>query len=178
MAGAARPAPDPGLGTPVTSSSPVHWTPAYVGLGSNLDGPTEQLRLAVDGLARMDHVRLVSTSAQYQTVPVGPVSQPDFTNAVAALLTTLDARALLDALLGLERRLGRLRDGTRWGPRRIDLDLLVFGAQRIDEPGLCVPHLQLAKRDFVLRPLHDVAPELDVPGVGRVAALLAAIGGT
>jgi 2-amino-4-hydroxy-6-hydroxymethyldihydropteridine diphosphokinase len=103
------------------------------------------------------------------------VVQPDFVNAAAGLLTRLPARELLAALQGVETRLGRTRPAERWGPRRIDLDLLVYGTERIDEPGLTVPHPGLAERAFVLAPLADIAPSLRVPGLGVVRDLLAAI---
>ena len=152
------------------------WTPAYVALGSNLDDPCAQVGRAFDALARLPDTRLVARSPSYRSAPLGPVSQPDFVNAVAGLLTQLAPRALLDALKSLEAALGREAPVVRWGPRRIDLDLLVHGAARVEEPGLSVPHPGLAERAFVLLPLADVAPDLEVPGLGRVRSLAARVG--
>lgn len=148
------------------------WVPAYVGVGSNVGNPAGQVLKAFAALGALPQTRLVSTSALYRTRPMGPVAQDDFVNAVAGLLTRLPADGLLAALRDIESASGRVR-AERWGPRTLDLDLLVFGAQRIESNELAVPHPGLADRIFVLRPLADIAPELDVPGVGRVAALLA-----
>ncbi|MFO1408579.1 MAG: 2-amino-4-hydroxy-6-hydroxymethyldihydropteridine diphosphokinase [Steroidobacteraceae bacterium] len=147
------------------------WTPAYVALGSNLDDPRAQVGRAFSALGTLPGTRLVACSSLYRSAPLGPVAQPDFVNAVAGLLTRLPPRAFLDALKSLESTLGRAAPTVRWGPRRIDLDLLVHGTARVDEPGLCVPHPGLAERPFVLVPLGDIAPDLDVPGLGRVRAL-------
>ena len=148
------------------------WIPAYVALGSNLDDPTAQVGRALAALAQLRDSRRIACSSLYRSRPLGPVEQPDFVNAVAALLTRLDPTALLSALKATEERLGRERPPVRWGPRRIDLDLLVYGTARIDEPGLQVPHPGIAERNFVLVPLAEIAPDLDVPGLGRVSALL------
>ncbi len=112
----------------------------------------------------------------YQSVPLGGLSQPNYVNAVAGFLTTSSAAELLAQLLQLEASLGRVRDAVRWAPRRIDLDLLVFGAQRIDVPGLTVPHPGIVSRNFVLYPLVDVAPGLEIPGLGPASRLRAAVG--
>jgi 2-amino-4-hydroxy-6-hydroxymethyldihydropteridine diphosphokinase len=151
----------------------TRWFPAYVALGSNLDDPPVQVARALTALEGMRGSRMVARSSLYRTSPFGPVAQPDFVNAVAGMLTTLDAAAMLAELKALEERLGRERPVVRWGPRRIDLDLLVHGSTRIDEPQLRVPHPGLAERAFVLAPLAEVAPDLDVPGVGRVRTLAA-----
>jgi 2-amino-4-hydroxy-6-hydroxymethyldihydropteridine diphosphokinase len=116
---------------------------------------------------------VAAVSTVRETDPWGPVEQPRFLNAAAAVDTTLSARELLDTLLAVERELGRMRDGARWGPRTIDLDLLLYGDELIDEPGLTVPHPHLAERLFVLEPLHDLDPALVVPGAGDLASLLA-----
>lgn len=146
-------------------------TRAYVGLGANV-GPREVTILrAVDLLAAADGVSVVAVSQLRETEPVGVVDQPAFLNAAVAVDTSLDARALLDLLLGVERELGRVRT-ERWGPRTIDLDLLVFGDETIDEPGLRVPHPRLGERRFALEPLAELAPDLVVPGLGRVADAL------
>ncbi len=149
----------------------TRWFPAYVALGSNLDDPPAQVERAFTALAGLRGSHLVARSSLYRSLPFGPVAQPDFINAVAGMLTTLDAAAMLAELKAIEERLGRERPVVRWGPRRIDLDLLVHGTTRIDEPQLQVPHRGLAERAFVLAPLAEVAPDLDVPGVGRVRTL-------
>jgi 2-amino-4-hydroxy-6-hydroxymethyldihydropteridine diphosphokinase len=119
--------------------------------------------------------RLVLRSSLYRTRPFGPVEQPDFVNAVAGLLTRLEPGGLLAQLQALEAQLGRERPVVRWGPRRIDLDLLVHGGARIAEPGLEVPHPGIPERAFVLVPLAEIAPDLVVPGRGRVRDLLARV---
>lgn len=151
------------------------WCPAYVALGSNLDGPRAQVERALGALGELRETRLVARSSLYRTRPLGPVAQPDFVNAVAGLLTRLDPMSLLDELKALEERLGRARPVVRWGPRRIDLDLLVHGDSRVDDDRLRLPHPGIAERAFVLAPLAEIAPDLEVPGVGRVASLLAHI---
>ena len=148
------------------------WIPAYVALGSNLDGPSAQVGRAFAALAELRDSRRVACSSLYRSRPLGPVEQPDFINAVAGLLTRLDPAELLSELKATEERLGRERPAVRWGPRRIDLDLLVHGTARINEPGLHLPHPGIAERDFVLVPLAEIAPELEVPGLGRVSVLL------
>ena len=151
-------------------------TRAYVGLGANL-GPREQtLRGAVDLLAATDGVDVLAVSELRETEPVGVVDQPPFLNGAVALETTLSPRALLDLLLEVERSLGRVRE-ERWGPRLIDLDLLVYGDEVIDEPRLRVPHPRLHERPFALEPLAELDPALEIPGRGRVSELLSALGG-
>ena len=156
----------------------ARWIPAYVGLGSNLDDPRVQVERALDELGRLRGSRCVLRSALYRSPPHGPVAQPDFVNAVAGMLTRLGPDELLAELKSLETRLGRARPVEHWGPRRIDLDLLVHGTARIDAPGLRVPHAGLAERAFVLVPLAEIAPELDVPGLGRVSGLLGRVDAT
>jgi 2-amino-4-hydroxy-6-hydroxymethyldihydropteridine diphosphokinase len=153
----------------------TRWFPAYVALGSNLDDPPAQVAGAFTALEGLRGSRMVARSSLYRSRPFGPVAQPDFVNAVAGMLTTLDATAMLAELKDLEERLGRQRPIVRWGPRRIDLDLLVHGTTRIDEPEIKVPHPGIAARAFVLAPLAEVAPDLDVPGFGRVRTLAAGI---
>jgi 2-amino-4-hydroxy-6-hydroxymethyldihydropteridine diphosphokinase len=148
-----------------------HWYPAYVGLGSNLQLPARQVDDALGLLADIQGTRLVAASSLYRSTPFGGVEQPDFVNAVAALLTILSPGELLAELQGIELRQGRERDGSRWGPRVLDLDLLVYSGASIDEPGLTVPHPGIAERNFVLLPLGEIAPDLVVPGLGRVAGL-------
>ena len=150
--------------------------PAYVGLGSNLDDPAMQLRRAFDALRALPQTRLVARSALYQNPPMGPVGQPDYVNAVAGLLTTLAPDALLVALQTIEDRHGRRRDGSRWGPRVLDLDLLLYGDRRLQSETLTLPHPGLAERAFALWPLAEVAPDLRLPDGARVASLAAALG--
>lgn len=149
----------------------ARWLPAYVALGSNLDDPATQVQRAFDALQELPATRLVLRSSLYRSAPLGPVEQPDFVNAVAGLLTTLDAPALLHELKALEAGLGRAAPVVRWGPRRIDLDLLAHGDSRIASDSITVPHPGIVERAFVLVPWAEIAPSLDVPGVGRVGAL-------
>lgn len=153
--------------------SETRWIPAFVALGSNLDDPQLQVDRAFAALGELPQARLVLRSSLYRSPPFGPVAQPEFVNAVAGLLTTLDARAMLAELKSLERRLGRESPVVRWGPRRIDLDLLTHGEARVDEPEIQVPHPGLAERAFVLVPFAEIAPDLEVPGLGRVRTLAA-----
>ena len=145
---------------------------AYIGIGSNLDDPERQVRRAIDALPRLPDSRFLRASRLFRTDPWGRTDQPAFVNAAAALSTGLSPRALLDELLAIERAHGRHRDGTRWGPRTLDLDILLYGDTRIDEPGLEIPHPHLAERAFVLLPLADIDPGLLVPGRGRISELL------
>lgn len=143
----------------------------YVGLGSNLADPRAQVERALSALGDLPRTRLLRHSQLYRSDPWGRADQPEFVNAVAALQTELTPRELLDALLAIERKAGRERDATRWGPRVLDLDILVYGEQIIDESGLHVPHPHLHERAFVLLPLAEIAPDLGVPQLGRVAEL-------
>jgi 2-amino-4-hydroxy-6-hydroxymethyldihydropteridine diphosphokinase len=146
---------------------------AYVGLGANLGDRAATLARALDLLRAEPGVEVVAVSRLRETDPVGVEDQPRFLNGVALLRTTLAPRALLDVLLAVERRLGRVRDGARWGPRTLDLDLLLYDARVVDEPGLRVPHPRLHERRFALEPLAELAPSLEIPGQGRVSELLA-----
>jgi 2-amino-4-hydroxy-6-hydroxymethyldihydropteridine diphosphokinase len=148
-------------------------TRAYVGLGANL-GPREAtLVRAADLIAAVPGVQVLEPSSFVETEPVGVTDQPDFVNGAVALETTLTARELLDALLAVERELGRAREeGERWGPRVIDLDLLLYGDEVVDEPGLTVPHPRLHERRFALEPLAELEPSLEIPGRGSVSVLL------
>jgi 2-amino-4-hydroxy-6-hydroxymethyldihydropteridine diphosphokinase len=148
-------------------------TTAFVGLGANLGDREATLRRAVDLLADEAEVEVTRVSRLRETDPVGVVDQPRFLNGVAAIETSLSPRELLDVLLRIERSLGRVRDATRWGPRTVDLDLLLYGLEEIDEPGLRVPHPRLHERRFALEPLVELDPELGVPGWGTVSQLLA-----
>jgi 2-amino-4-hydroxy-6-hydroxymethyldihydropteridine diphosphokinase len=151
-------------------------TTAFVGIGSNLGEPERQIEAALDLLAAEDGIEVVAVSTLRETEPVGYLDQPAFLNGAAELETALSAQELLARLLAIEQQLGRLRgDGPRFGPRTIDLDLLLYGSETIDEPGLTVPHPRLAERRFALEPLAELDPALDVPGVGPVQALLAGL---
>lgn len=147
--------------------------PAFIGLGSNLAGPREQVRRALDELVELPACRLSAASSLYSSRPMGPQDQPDYINAVARLDTDLAPEALLDALQAIEAEHRRVRGGERWGPRTLDLDLLIYADRIIDTPRLRVPHPGLPERAFVLYPLAEIAPELTVPGLGSLAALLA-----
>jgi 2-amino-4-hydroxy-6-hydroxymethyldihydropteridine diphosphokinase len=149
----------------------MHWHPAYVALGSNLSDPARQVENAIAALAGIAGTRLVLRSSLWKTRPLGPPDQPDFVNAAAGLLTTSTPQQLLAALQDLERRFGRIEPAVRWGPRVIDLDLLLYGDQQVDEPDLTLPHAGLHQRNFVLYPLAEIAAELWVPGHGRVRTL-------
>ncbi len=152
------------------------WIPAYVGVGSNLDDPGAQVRSALEALGRIPETRCIVWSSAWRNPALGPQPQPDFVNAVAGLLTRLPPDLLLDELLAIERRQGRDRSaGVRWGPRRIDLDLLVHGATVTDTEALVLPHPGIAARNFVLFPLLEIAPGLLVPGLGPVWRLAAAL---
>ena len=145
---------------------------AYAGLGANLGEREDTLRAALAALGATEGVEVVAVSAFRETDPVGYLDQPRFLNGAAALETTLRPRELLDALLAVERSLGRTREGPRFGPRTIDLDLLLYGDEALDEPGLTIPHPRLHERAFALEPLAELDPDLVVPGHGPVETLL------
>jgi len=149
---------------------------ACIGLGANLGDATATVQAALQALDALPHTRLLKASRLYRTPAWGKTDQPAFVNAAAVLETELDARALLDAMLGIERDHGRERlDGQRWGARTLDLDLLLYGDDVIDEPGLHVPHPHLHERAFALVPLVEIAPDLVIPGHGRASDLVAAM---
>ena len=150
-------------------------TRAYIGLGANLGDREATIRRALELLDRHPDVSVVAVSTLRETEPVGYADQPRFLNGAAALETVLGPRDLLSRLLSVERALGRTRNGPRWGPRTIDLDLLLHGAEVVDEPGLRVPHPRLAERRFALEPLAELDPGLVVPGAGPLATLLASL---
>ena len=147
-------------------------TRAYVGLGANLGDRERTLHAAVDALAAQEGIEVVAVSTLRETEPVGVGEQPLYLNGVAALATTLTARELLDRLLAVEQRFGRVRVPDEHGPRTLDLDLLLYGDEVIDEPELQVPHPRLHERRFVLEPLAELAPGLVVPGRGDMECLL------
>lgn len=149
---------------------------AYVGLGANLGDPPAQLRAALEWMARDPAIGLVARSSFYRSAPLGPAGQSDYCNAVCAVDTELAPETLLDRLHAIESGLGRDRSGPRWGPRALDLDLLLYGDCRIDTPRLHLPHPEMARRNFVLAPLAEIAPDVEVPGHGRAAELARRIG--
>jgi 2-amino-4-hydroxy-6-hydroxymethyldihydropteridine diphosphokinase len=151
-------------------------TRSFVGLGANLEDPPAQIARALELLAAEDGIELVGVSSLRETDPVGFEDQPRFLNGAAELRTSLSARELLERLLAIERRLGRVRgEGPRFGPRAIDLDLLLYGDAQIDEPGLQIPHPRLHERRFALEPLAELDSALELPGRGSVQALLAGL---
>jgi 2-amino-4-hydroxy-6-hydroxymethyldihydropteridine diphosphokinase len=163
----------PGKGTAPAAS----WQPAYIALGSNLEGPRAQVLRAAERLRELPLSRLIRLSPLYESRPLGPVAQPDFINAVAGLLTQLEPEALLDQLKAIETTLGRPPVHPRWGPRIIDLDLLVHGRASRSTERLTLPHPGIVERNFVLYPLADIAPDLAIPGLGgRVSELKERVG--
>jgi 2-amino-4-hydroxy-6-hydroxymethyldihydropteridine diphosphokinase len=147
-------------------------TRAWIGLGGNTGDPVATLRAATAQLDTLPGSRVLLRSKLYRTPAWGVVAQPDFVNGVVLLETTLDARGLLDGLLAIERAFGRERR-ERWGPRSLDLDLLLYGDSVIDLPGLHVPHPHLHERAFVLLPMIEIAPDVEIPGRGRARDALA-----
>ncbi len=144
-----------------------------MGIGSNIGEPERQIADALDLLRAEDEIEVVAVSSLRETEPVGYRDQPNFLNGAAALETELSPRELLGRLLAIEQRLGRERGtGPRFGPRKIDLDLLLYGDETVDEPGLTIPHPRLAERRFALEPLAELDPSLEIPGHGSVQALL------
>ena len=147
---------------------------AYVALGANLGDREATIRAALAELEAAEGVEVVAVSSLVETDPVGYLDQPRFLNGAAALETTLTARELLELLLAVERRFGRAREGVPpQGPRTLDLDLLLYGSARIEEPGLRIPHPRLHERRFVLEPLAELDASLEVPGKGEIQTLLA-----
>ena len=148
-----------------------HWYPAYVGIGSNLQGPARQVEDAAALLDEIPGTCLITVSSLYRSGAFGGVEQPEFVNAVAAVVTTLSPLDLLGELQSIENRQGRERGDVRWGPRVIDLDLLVYSREKVGLPELSVPHPGIGERNFVLLPLVEIAPDLVIPGLGRVASI-------
>lgn len=149
---------------------------AYVGLGANLQDPPAQLREALRLIGARPGMRVAATSSFYRSAPLGPGPQPDYCNAVCAVDTDLNPDRLLTHLHDVERQMGRERPPQRWAPRLIDLDLLLYGQLRMKTSRITLPHPELHRRNFVAVPLAEIAPDLDIPGVGRVAELAAALG--
>lgn len=146
-------------------------TEAFIGIGSNLGLPLEQVRAAIDALSALEKTQLVSVSPLYRTAPIGPQNQPDYVNAVALIETHFEPHDLLSELQKIEQQQGRMR-GERWGARTLDLDLLIYGESVISDDTLQIPHPRMAERAFVLYPLSNLAPQLLIPGLGQVNELL------
>jgi 2-amino-4-hydroxy-6-hydroxymethyldihydropteridine diphosphokinase len=144
---------------------------AFIGLGSNLDNPREQVLRALQALDNLPHTRVLARSSLYRSAPVGYLEQPDFINAVAQLETELSPRVLLDALLALEQECGRTREFLN-APRTLDLDVLLYDELCHHEHGLTIPHPQMHLRAFVLRPLLEIAPDCAIPGIGTAVSVL------
>jgi len=150
-------------------------TTAYIGLGGNLDNPLELLRSARKAITAVKGIHETACSSYYRSTPMGPDGQPDYVNAVMAVETTLSPHDLLKALQAIELSHGRVRTGLRWGPRTLDLDILLYGEQQIRDEALTIPHAGIAEREFVLYPLAEIAPvALHIPGKGNLSELLAA----
>ncbi|MEB6379948.1 2-amino-4-hydroxy-6-hydroxymethyldihydropteridine diphosphokinase [Leclercia adecarboxylata] len=148
-------------------------TLAYIAIGSNLASPLEQVNAAVQALGDIPQTRVVALSSFYRTPPLGPQDQPDYLNAAIALETTLCAEALLDNTQRIELQQGRVRKAERWGPRTLDLDIMLFGDAVINSERLTVPHYDMKRRGFMLWPLFEIAPDLIFPDGESLSALLA-----
>ena len=149
---------------------------AFVALGGNLDNPGNHVRRAFAELGALPHTTLKRRSSLYRSAPVGPAGQPEYINAVAELETELEPDALLDGLQSIEVAHGRRRSGERWGPRTLDLDLLLYDDLRIKTERLTVPHAEMTGRNFVLGPLAEIAPDVRIPGSGAVGSLFERLG--
>ncbi|XBS70577.1 2-amino-4-hydroxy-6-hydroxymethyldihydropteridine diphosphokinase [Acerihabitans sp. KWT182] len=150
-------------------------TPVWLAIGSNLAEPLRQVDAALAALSLLPQTRLTACSSYYRSRPLGPQDQPDYLNAVAALTTALSPEALLNHTQAIERRQGRVRKDNRWGPRTLDLDILLFGGRQIHSERLTVPHYDMKNREFMLYPLSELAPDLIFPDGQRLAALLAQV---
>ena len=145
---------------------------AYIGLGSNLNDPGQQIKSARIAIAATDKISEVAFSSLYRSLPMGPQDQPDYVNAVMSVATELEPFELLRCLQAIENEQGRVRTGLRWGARTLDLDLLIYDQIQLADPVLTLPHSGLPDRAFVLYPLYEIAPDLVVPGYGPLTALL------
>ena len=155
----------------------MRWRPAYIGIGSNLDDPMAQVTQAIAELPEIPDSFYCGASSLYRSSPMGSVEQPDYINAAAAMVTRLEPKELLQKLREIEDKHGRRRTGERWGPRTLDLDLLAFSDVVTSDEVLTLPHPGIAERNFVLLPLCELAPHLEIPGLGSVIALVNAIPG-
>ena len=147
---------------------------AYLGLGANLNDPLAQLHFAIEQLDQHTQISLSACSSMYASKPMGPQDQPDYVNAVVGITTSLPPEALLDVCQAIETAAGRVR-GRRWGARTLDIDILLYGQQVCNTPRLCIPHLGIEQREFVLIPLTEIAPQLRLPNGTPIAQLAAAI---
>jgi len=145
----------------------------YIGIGSNLNDPVRQVEQAIVELGQLANCEVLTSSSLYRSAPMGRTDQPDYINAVCALSTEYDPIHLLEILQAVELRHGRIRGDERWGPRTLDLDILLFGEKIINQGRLIIPHPGLDQRSFVLYPLYEIAPDLDVPGLGPLQTLIA-----
>ena len=145
---------------------------AFIGLGANLNNPRQQLLQAIETLSLLPACTCLTVSSLYRSKPMGPQNQPDYVNAVMSMETSLSPLELLEGLQSVEQQQGRVRGDERWGPRTLDLDMLMYGDEVIDELHLKIPHPGLHERSFVLYPLHEIAPTLDIPGHGALKQLL------
>jgi 2-amino-4-hydroxy-6-hydroxymethyldihydropteridine diphosphokinase len=155
----------------MASSAGVAPVVVYVAIGSNLSNPQEQVRLGIKAVAALAGCRMVKFSGLYGSPPMGRKDQPDYVNAVMAVETIFSPMQLLGELQAIEIRHGRVKV-ERWGARTLDLDLLLYGEERIEVPELTVPHVGIAERAFVLYPLSEIAPHVTIPGKGKVSVLL------
>jgi 2-amino-4-hydroxy-6-hydroxymethyldihydropteridine diphosphokinase len=144
---------------------------AYIGLGANLDGPPQQVSAGMIALGQLPGTRVLVCSSLYRSAPVGVTAQPDFVNAVCAVDTALSATELMQRLLDIEHEHGRVRGSEKGGPRTLDLDLLLYGSDVVNTAALTLPHPRMHERAFVLAPLAEIAPGLDIPGRGSVSTL-------
>ncbi|MCS5451007.1 2-amino-4-hydroxy-6-hydroxymethyldihydropteridine diphosphokinase [Enterobacter huaxiensis] len=151
-------------------------TLAYIALGSNLASPLEQVNAAVQALGEIPHSRIEAVSSFYRTPPLGPQDQPDYLNAAVVLNTALDAETLLDNTQRIELQQGRVRKAERWGPRTLDLDIMLFGHEVIHTDRLTVPHYDMKNRGFMLWPLFEVAPDLIFPDGISLKSILDGLG--
>jgi len=151
-------------------------TRVYIALGSNLASPLTQVNAAIEALGNIPDSRIVAVSGLYRTPPLGPQDQPDYLNAAVALETSLAPEALLDHTQRIELDQGRVRKAERWGPRTLDLDIMLFGNETLATPRLTVPHYDMKNRGFMLWPLFEIAPELHFPDGETLASVLAHLG--
>lgn len=151
-------------------------TVVYIAIGSNLASPLEQVNAAVQAIGEIPDSRIVAVSSFYRTPPLGPQDQPDYLNAAVALDTALAPEALLDHTQRIELQQGRVRKAERWGPRTLDLDIMLFGDEVINSPRLTVPHYDMKNRGFMLWPLFEIAPDLHFPDGMALRAVLDDLG--
>lgn len=149
---------------------------AYIGLGSNLNEPLTQLKSAVSALSSLQNIQLIAVSQFYKTAPMGPKDQPDYVNAVAEITTTLNADSLLKQMQSIENQHGRIRNTGHWGARTLDLDLLTFGSEKIQEKHLTIPHVGIHERSFVLYPLRDLTNQLDIANFDSIDHMIEVLG--